>query len=407
MPDLPESKLFQDMGWATMRNSWKENATMLGIKCGFTWNHAHADAGSFILFHKGKNLIIDSGNSSYSRPEYTQYYCQSEAHNVALFNGKAQSRKDPYFGVKNEGHLYNLLDAGDLKYIFADATGPTSQWFCRNYRHFLWIGDVILVIDDLESYEPGKFEWLLHYNGESKRRGLDLSVKEGDAEVLVHPLYPETFPDGGLPHDFPEKMHLEEKHGLKDHEPDVKQPYWSVSHFQDTDRTKFVTAIVLKNESNKEKLPKIERFDGKDFLGVRITQNGQVSEIYLNLLADGRIRHRNSLNVMNGWDTDAYLMAMTFSENADRTKSENLKQLFIAEGSYLRRDGKPQIHALSKFFAVVDYTGNDRAIQIQGQNGATVSMRMDRNQGTIFVNNEKRQVNYDPVSKLAKFVVHQ
>ncbi|TRX11280.1 DUF4962 domain-containing protein [Flavobacterium gawalongense] len=404
-PDLPESKLFSDLGWATLRNSWKDNATMLGIKCGTTWNHAHADAGSFILFHNGKNLLIDSGNSSYGRPEYTEYYCQSEAHNVALFNGKAQSRKDPYFGVKNEGHLYNLLETDKMKYIYADATGPTSQWFSRNYRHFLWIGDVILVMDDLESYEPGKFEWLLHYNGESKRRGLDLSVKDGDAEILVRPLYPETFPDGGLPHDFPEKMRLEEKSGLKDHEPDVKQPYWSISHFQETNRTKFITAITLKNDQNKDKLPIIERFDGKNFLGIRITQNGQTTEIYLNLLADGRIKHRNSLNVMNGWDTDAYLMALTFPEGADTGNPKNIKRLFISDGSYLRRNGKPLIHALSKFFTIVDFDGDNRNMQFQGQDEVTVSMYSEKNQKSVIVNGKKAQVDYNSDSKLSKFVV--
>lgn len=402
LPDLPESKLFQDMDWATLRDSWNDNATMLGIKCGTTWNHAHADAGSFILFHNGKNLIIDSGNSWYGSPMYTQYYCQSEAHNVVLFNGKAQNRKDPYFGVKNEGHLYNLLDAGSLKYIFADATGPTSQWFTRNYRHFIWVGDVIVVIDDLESYEPGHFEWLLHYNGESKRRGLELSIRDSDAEVLVQPLYPETFPDGGLPHDFPEKMRLEEKSGLKDHEPDVKQPYWSISHFQDTDRTKFVTAIILKNDQNKDKLPKVERFDGKDFQGVRITQNGQVSEIYLNLLADGRIKHRNSLNVMNGWDTDAYLMALTFPENTDRSNPKNLKQMFIADGSYLRRDGKPLIHALSKFFTVVDFDGNNLNLKFQGQPVVKLQLAANRNPASVILNGEKQKVGYHPETKMVE-----
>lgn len=404
-PDLPESRLFSDLGWATLRNSWKDNATMLGIKCGTTWNHAHADAGSFILFHNGKNLLIDSGNSSYGRPEYTDYYCQSEAHNVALFNGKAQSRKDPYFGVKNEGHLYNLLETDKMKYIYADATGPTSRWFSRNYRHFLWIGDVILVMDDLESHEPGKFEWLLHYNGESKRRGLDLSVKDDDAEVLVRPLYPETFPDGGLPHDFPEKMRLEEKSGLKDHEPDVKQPYWSISHFQETNRTKFVTAITLKNEQNKDKLPTIEHFDGKDFLGVKITQNGETTVIYLNLLADGRIKHRNSLNVMNGWDTDAYLTALTFPEGADTSNPKNIKRLFISDGSYLRRNGVPLIHALSKFFTIVDFDGDNRTMQFQGQDEARVSMFSEKNQKSVIVNGKKVQVDSNSDSKLSKFVV--
>jgi len=390
-PDLPDSKLFQDMGWATLRDSWNDNATMLAVKCGFTWNHSHADAGSYILFHNGKNLIIDSGNCSYGRPEYTQYYCQSEAHNVALWNGKAQERNDPYFGVKNAGHLYDLLDAGTTKYLFADATGPTSRWFTRNYRHFLWIGDVILIIDDLESYEPGHFEWLLHYNGQSKRNGLDLSIKQDDAEVLVRPLYPETFPDGGLPHDFPEKMRMEEKIGLADHNPDLKQPYWSISHFQDTDRTKFVTAIILKNEKNKTDLPKIERFDGKDFLGIRLTQKGQTTEIYLNLMADGRIRHRNALNVMNGWDTDAYLTALTFQEGADRTKPENLKQLFVADGSYLRRDGKPLIHSLSKFFTVIDYNGDNRTIQFKGQPLVKLLLAAGRKPGTVVLNGEKQK----------------
>ena len=29
-----------------------DDATLVAIKSGFTWNHAHADAGSFVLFHK-------------------------------------------------------------------------------------------------------------------------------------------------------------------------------------------------------------------------------------------------------------------------------------------------------------------------------------------------------------------
>lgn len=405
-PNLKESKLFSDLGWATLRDSWSNNATMLAVKSGFTWNHAHADAGSFILFHKGKYLIIDSGNSSYGRPEYSEYYCQSEAHNVALFNGKAQSRKDPYFGVKNEGQLYNLLETDKMKYIFSDATGPTSQWFSRNFRHFLWVGDVILVLDDLESYNSGKFEWLLHYNGVSKRSGLDLSIKEDNAEVLVRPLYPETFPDGGLPHDFPEKMRLEEKIGLKDHEPDVKQPYWSISHFEETNRAKFISAITLKNDDNKDKLPVIERFDGKDFLGVRITQNGETTEIYLNLLADGRIKHRNSLNVMNGWDTDSYLMALTFPEGTDRSNPKNIKRLFISDGSYLRKKGKPLIHALSKFSTIVDFDAKIPTLQFQGQDGATVSVA-SKITNAVIVNDKKLDVNYASDTKLSKFVVKQ
>ena len=402
-PDLGDSFIYPDMGWATLRNSWSDNATMLAVKSGLTWNHAHADAGSYILFHNGKNLIIDSGNSSYGNPLYTEYYCQSQAHNVALFNGEGESRKSPYFGSVNHGSLHNLLDGGEMKYLLANATGPYSHLLDRNYRSFLWVGDVILVMDDLLARESGKFEWLLHYNGESKRRGLDLSVKKDDAEVLVRPLYPETFPDGGLPHDFPEKMTLEERWGYEDHHPENKIPYWSVSHSRDTDRTKFVTAIILKTDDNKDKLPEIERFEGKDFIGVRITQNGETTEVYFNLLADGRIKHRNSINNMNGWDTDAYLMALTFKESADRTKAENIKKLFIGHGSYLRKDSKPVIHALSKFFTIVDF---DKAeLQFEGQKGVKVQMERAKKPSSVKVNGENVAADYDSKTNYVEFTI--
>jgi hypothetical protein len=81
---LDTSALYPEIGWAVMRSSWEDDATLLAVKSGFTWNHAHADAGSFIVFHAGRPLIIDSGNCSYGRPEYVDYYCQSQAHNVLL-----------------------------------------------------------------------------------------------------------------------------------------------------------------------------------------------------------------------------------------------------------------------------------------------------------------------------------
>ncbi len=366
-PDMNLSQIYEDMGWATMRNSWDDNATMVAVKSGLTWNHTHADAGSFIVFHNGKYLIIDSGNSSYGNPLYTQYYCQSEAHNVVLFNGEGQDREDPYFGVVNSGSLHNLVDAGDFKFLLANATGPYSHILKRNYRNFIWVGDVLLVIDDLLAREPGQFEWLLHYNGESKRRGLDLSIKDGDAEVLVRPLYPETFPDGGLPHDFPEKMRLEEKSGYEDHHPENRQAYWSVSHFEKTARTKFISAIIFKSDDNRDKLPVIERFQGNNYLGVRITQKGKTTEVYLNLLADGSIKHRNSVIEMNGWQTDAYLTALSFDESDDKSKVENLKDCFIGHGSYLRKDNQVLLHALSKYTAYFKDINGTVNVIFQGQ----------------------------------------
>ena len=406
-PDLPPSAIYSDMGWAMLRSSWNKNETLLGVKCGYTWNHAHADAGSFVLYHKGKNLLIDGGDVNYALPEYSSYFVRSEAHNVILFNGKAQEPQDQYHAVKNPGHLYNLVDAGDLKYILADATGPTSHFFLRNYRHFLWIGNVILVIDDVKTYEPGKFEWLLHGDKEIRKKGPDLEVTDDSAAVLVRPLFPETLPTG-YAHDFPEKMRLEERTGIKDRDASKKTTYYAISPPEPTRQTKFATAILLLDDANKKvetftgssgasgasgrsNLPVIEKLEGKDMIGVKITQQGTVTYIYVNLLADGRLMHRNSINTMDGWETDAYMMAVTYPENA---QSNEPSRYFIANGSFLRKNNEVILHSLSKVFLCAERRDNQINVQLQGQPIIRIKLKADKKPDKLTVNNALTQPVY-------------
>ena len=244
------------------------------------------------------------------------------------------------------GRVDHLIDAGDLRFVWADATGPNARTFQRKYRSFLWIGDTILVIDDLKGWVPGQFEWLLHYEGEARRQGQVITVKNGDAEVAVRPLFPQTLPDGGLFTDYPELLRLAEGKGLKDHAPDETQPYLRLQAPEVTDRTKFVVALT---PNGADPAPRIERFEAKDWLLVRVRRKGEVTDVYFNLLADGRIRHRNANAVLGGWETDAYILALTYPEGGD---AKAPKRWFVADGSYLRRDGKVALDSLSKAFVV-------------------------------------------------------
>ena len=414
-PDLPPSALYSDMGWATLRSSWDKNATLLGVKCGYTWNHAHADAGSFVLYHKGKNLLIDGGDVSYGLPEYSSYFVRSEAHNVMLFNGQAQDPEDQYHAVKNPGHLYNLMDAGDIKYVLADATGPTSRFFVRNYRNFLWIGNVILVIDDVKTFEPGKFEWLLHFEKEAKKKGPDLEITCDSASLLVRPLFPETLPTG-YPHDFPEKMKLEERTGIKDRDVKTKTTYYAISPAEPSRQAKFITAIILLDDKNKtvetftgssganaaaarSNLPVIEKLEGNNMIGVKITQNGEVTYVYFNLLADGRLMHRNSINVINGWETDAYMMALTFPEKADPDNPDNIKNLFISNGSFLRKDDNIILHSLSKVFLCAKQENNKIDVLLQGQPLIRANLRVPKKPQHISLNDQPIQPDYNTKTK--------
>lgn len=394
LPDLPCARIFPDMGWVAMRSSWEKDATLLGIKSGYTWNHAHADAGSFILFHRGRYLLIDSGNSSYSTPEYDDYYRQSIAHNVVTFNGKAENPEDTYYGSKFHGTVSHLIDAGDLRYVLADATGPTSDTFIRNFRSFLWIGDVILVIDDLKTFEPGQFEWLLHYNGSGKRNGLDFNINDGDAGVIVRPLFPEPFPNAGLPTDYPERMRLEERVGLKDHDQKAKMPYVAFLPTELMRRTKFITAIIPVKGGNR-KPPEIERLKTVDIIGLRITQHGEVTELWLNLLADGRIRHRNANLIHDGWETDAYLTAITWPEGARRDDPDTASRIFVIDGSYLRRDGKPVLDSLSKVYLCATKNDGRLDVQLQGQPVINALLRAPKEPAKVLLNGRPVQPAYN------------
>ncbi len=341
-PDaLGLSALYPEAGWAVLRSSWEDDATLLAVKCGFTWNHAHADAGSFLLFHGGRPLVVDSGTCSYGRPEYHAYYCQSQAHNVVLFDGQGQSPDDFYRGVKHPGRLGPLIELGDLRYLCADATGPMARHLCRNYRHFLWIGAAILVVDDVRAHGPGRIEWLLHHGGQATVAGSGgVDIADEEARLAVRPLHPE----GLVP---------SRQEGLADHRPDQRVSHLSFALPEPRQEAKFVTALLPGGEDTAS----VEATAGRDWLGARVRQAGRRADVYLNLRADGRLMHRNSNLVMDGWETDAYLLVV---EGVG-------ERVLVVGGSYLRRDGRVLFSSLSKAFAAFRLADGDLEASVRGQ----------------------------------------
>ncbi|MBL7186262.1 MAG: heparinase II/III family protein [Phycisphaerae bacterium] len=387
--DLPHSAIYSDIGWAVMRSSWADDATMLAVKSGFAWNHAHPDSGSFILFHAGKPLIIDSGNCSYSRREYSSYYRQSKAHNVILHDGRAQNPEDcggGDRGVVTSGEVHKLLDVAGFKYVLADATGPTSWKFSRNYRHFMWIDGVILIVDDVRTHEAGKLEWLLHYAGSVDRDGSDLIIANDQAKAIVRPL-------------FPENMTLTEKKGLKDHDPDTEVVYLALSPQEPTREMKFVTAILPVPGNGESSFPRLERLTDREAIGVRIGGKQTVTDVYLNLRADGRKMHRNSNNIIDGWDTDAYLFAITRPIGADRSDPDTAQRYFIGCGSYLRKNGKVVLDSLSKVYTVFTHGEPELEVALQGQSVIRATLRTATRPRRTKLNGQATNATYDESSK--------
>jgi len=375
-----ESVLYEDIGWAMMRSSWADDATMLAVKSGFAWNHAHLDAGSFILFHDGKPLIIDSGTCSYGRREYGSYYRLSKAHNVILTDGHAELRESDGRGTVTEGGVHRLIDGAGIKYVFADATGPTGWKFSRNYRHFLWIDDVILIFDDVRTHKPGKLEWLLHYQDSHQISNGDICISNGDAKVIVRPM-------------FPKNIAMAEKTGLKDHEPDTKITYLALSPDKKTRQQKFITAILPVSKGRK--LPGLELLKQNEAIGVRLSSDDRTTDVWLNLRADGRKMHRNSCNTISGWETDAYLFAVTFPKASGSDDPDSATRYFAACGSYLRKDGKVILDSLSKVYTAFTVGGTEMEVIMKGQPVINAALRAKDRPGNLKVNGRNIDTPYD------------
>jgi oligo-alginate lyase len=327
-PDAPNSCIYPDMGWAILRSSWKNDAALLAMKSGYTWNHAHADAGSFILFKDGWPLIIDSGTCAYDRPEYHEYYCQSRAHNVILFDGSGQPPEDILCGCKFPGHLHSLIDGLGLKYVYADATGPMARWFSRNYRHWIWSGDVILIIDDVGAHTAGQMDWLLHFAGKyEKNPDGSVTLKNHAAEAVVKMVYPPAT--------------VSEDTGLAAHDPDKKVPYLVFSPGNSMQSRRFITAICL----NPRAVPKFELLEEQNSLGIRVQTADAVEEFYLDLRA---IQGPTTIDMQVGdWVTDAYFLHFKRANLND----DSVQRFLIGDGSYLRYKGRSMMESLSKLTA--------------------------------------------------------
>ena len=315
---LPRNAFFSS-GYAVSRSSWESNATLLAVKSGYCWNHSHNDSGSFIIFHKGKPLFIDSGRCDYDFPQYHAYYCQDSAHSVLRVGGKGRRDEELYRGTRFPGALTDKFESKDLFFVQADSTGPMAHLCSRMYRNFFWFDNRILVIfDEVFCHDENTVEFTLHFDGEHSVNKNRVNFINGDcrAQLISHT------PDG---------MIVSEKNGHSDHKQDENQIYLELSTADSARTHLLINTIELDyDEHNTEYI----KLSSENASGIRICEKETEREIWFNHMADGHVMHDNSNNVIAGYDTDAYMLVIT------RNKAQKTERVLMVCGSYLRRDGK-------------------------------------------------------------------
>ncbi len=326
---MPKEEMYPGTGYGFWRSGWEEDATLLGIRCGYTWNHAHNDAGSFLLWHKGKQLLTDSGSTNYGSPHYRSYFTADKAHNLVTVKGREETGINHLRGTKFRGTIPEYHHYDWLSYCLCDATGPSAQVFLRNYRNFLKLDEeLFVVLDDLLSYQEQTYQWLLHYQGEATDEAGRIHIQNEDAWVDVYSVYPpchrrrQSAPTGGA-YSTGAKVEDEQSYYVQEE---------TVAPSKDAC---FIHVLSLAQVA-------VTPLTGDGYEGVEIQKGGVTWQVFYNKEADGRKMHENSNNRLGDYETDGYVLV-------ERTKGEE-KRLFMAYGSYLRQEGRVLYDSFTKDF---------------------------------------------------------
>ena len=220
--DLPKSRVFRDIGLAAIHEDLSDpNETYLLFKSSpyGAWSHIYADQNSFYIQGYGEALAIQSGYyPHYGHPHHRSWTWESRAHNTILVDGEGQKIRDRSSRGRIFDWLFGSGTPGALDYVAGDATEAYPGRLERFVRRiFHQSPGEFLLVDDLQSRTPVRFDWLLHALekmeiDENKRV---VTVKKGRARLSVEFLEPRNltfsqhnrFTDDPGP-EYPEQWHL-------------------------------------------------------------------------------------------------------------------------------------------------------------------------------------------------------
>lgn len=355
-------KVFPGAGWGVMRTGWGPKDTLLAVKCGNTAGHAHADAGTFLLYHAGEPLVIDSGTSSYVIPEWHTYYHTTRAHSTVMIGGLGQEKR-------LAGRIAGDGGVPGCALIVLDATKPYEgilRWFARRV---CFLGQrYYCIVDELakgglrpasdsavetgghsgsasgESLEsiatsepgsrlksepppvPGRLEWLLHYDGylTTLDEGAFL-IERGPARLLVRMIEParvETSVEQGFraTHEDPTVVQTpEEKRAALE-----RAEYLKVCPVLDKDRQVFLTLLYPFVEG--ESIPQILPLKERNWVGIQVCRGGNTDFVVFR----GPGAPRTGLGIM---ETDAKLVVLSLDQN------RTVQGCAMDYGTFLRVNG--------------------------------------------------------------------
>jgi hypothetical protein len=189
-PDgLPTSKVFRGTGVAILNSTLTDAAGNVQVRFKSSpmgrRSHGHDPHNSFTLNAYGEALLVNNVyRDLYGSPFHAKWCWETLSQNALLVDGVGQA-------VHSAGPAGRIVASdfrGEVDYIAGEAAAPYQGRLRRYVRHILLLKpDVVLMVDDVESAAPARFQWMLHGLSEFTvdESAQQLRLDRGRAGVLV------------------------------------------------------------------------------------------------------------------------------------------------------------------------------------------------------------------------------
>ena len=192
-PELPPSRIFKEKGNAVFRTGWGRDDAVLLYRAGPTFNHNHADQGSFLLTAFGENLVSEAGWSDYYKdPYYATYFTQAVGHNTVLVNGNPESQviadTRQFAALDSHPRITDAITSDFYDALESELSSVYAGLLARFTRRIVFVKPYYFVIyDDLvANAKPARFDWLLHLSDRARiKTSPGLALYAGDKAALA------------------------------------------------------------------------------------------------------------------------------------------------------------------------------------------------------------------------------
>ena len=186
-PRLAPVKVFEQIGWAAMADSWPYPSFYAAAKTGdLATSHAQRDMNSLQLQVDGEMLLIDPAHPPDEGSEYFSgarggfYEVQARAHNT-LIVAEEDHRPDA------QGSICNARSDRNFRWVLCDAGAACGEGV-RFFRHIVMLidpaggrGRTLVVMDELDLPAPERVDLFWHTGGE-----IELDARKMTGQIVGH-----------------------------------------------------------------------------------------------------------------------------------------------------------------------------------------------------------------------------